>query len=286
MLPEARLLDLQGVRTRIFRGGSASRTLLLVHGGECSGLVKANAFAWELAFPLLCRSSTTVAFDTAGSDHLPGIEGKVQHLQAMMDAEGLRRPHIVAHDEAAVAALLVAVRHPEKVGSVTVVGSRAAPTGDALPNLAHSGPPHPLLSARSQAWALERLSWSEQHIAQGRFLEEAVALAERGDGASELARAMALRGTLSKAKSELFGHLRESGLAVPALLVWGLQDPIVPLENGLALYRQVAIRQSVAQMRVINRAGNMPFRDQPAAFADAVASFILALPPESVRSKT
>src|SRR5581483_827197 len=104
-------------------------------------------------------------------------------------------------------------------------------------------------------WVLERSSYSEHHVTQGRYLAELVRLGEKTSPDIEQERSAKLRATIGRVKSETYALLREEGVAVPTLLVWGLEDPIVPLDNALALYRLLQPRQRNAQLRVINRAG-------------------------------
>jgi pimeloyl-ACP methyl ester carboxylesterase len=280
---QARSVVAGGVETRYLEAGQGPCEMVLVHGGARSGLLLPSALAWEANLAALARHGRVVAPDGPGQGEsaapaaaAPGIEDLVVHLEAFADAVAMRRPHLIGHDEGALAALLLALRRPERVASVTLVGSCAAPSGDAVPNLALVGAPEPVLSGLSQAWVLEHSSYSHHHVTQGNYLREAVRRA--GTVTPEVAaqRGAALRSGLARAKSEVFARLRDEGLAVPGLLLWGAQDPLVPLDNALALYRLLLPRQRTAQLRVINRAGNLPFREQPEAFDRLLSSFLLA----------
>jgi len=275
----ARSIDVHGAATRCFEQGDGPREVLLLHGGGRSGLLRPNMFAWEFNIGAFSGMSRTLAIDTLGHGTTSAVEadfqGSVGHLVSFMQMAGLRRPHLVGHDEGGLAALVLGLTQPDMVASVTITGSCAAPLGDAIPNLTLAGPPAPQLSKRSQAWVLERTSHTHHHVAEGRFLAEAVRLA-RDDPRDEAARAAKLAPSIARARSECFARLRDNGIAVPILLVWGLQDRLIPLENALELYRLITPRQRHAQMAVINQAGNMPFREQPTDFDRAVISFILA----------
>lgn len=279
MLTHARNLDVSGVATRCFEAGAGARQLLLVSGGTRSGLFRPSALAWEFNFPALAERFHTVAVDTPQQQLT--IDQLVQHLTALLPAANLQRPHLVGHDEGGLAALLLAIKRPELVASLTVVASCAAPAGDAVPNLTLADAPWPLLSPLSQQWALERSSYCPVHVTRGNYLAEAVRLAAEAQPQDAQAYAAGQRASVGRARQEVFALLREQGVAVPTLLLWGLQDPLVPLENALALHRLVQPRQRQAHLCVINRAGNLPFREQPEAFNGAVASFIEALPATS-----
>lgn len=284
MEPFARSIDVGSVSTRYFQKGEGQQDLLLIHGGARSGLLLPSSLVWDLNFDDLSEKFRTVALDSLGQggtrvpdEAAPSFHDGVAHLADFIRETGLRKPHLVGHDEGGLAALYLGLKSPELASSVTVIGSCAAPTGDGVPNLALTGAPHPLLSATSQSWVLERSSYSEHHVCQGSFLSEAVRLGAERLPAIQRQRAEKLGSSIGRAKSETFALLREQGIALPTLLLWGLQDPIVPLDNGLALYRLVQPRQRQAQMRVINRAGNMPFRERPEAFNGLLTSFVAAL---------
>ena len=59
---------------------------------------------------------------------------------------------------------------------------------------------------------------------------------------------------------ELFPHLEK--VAAPALLVWGGDDPTVPVERGLAL----ADRMPTSELHVFPRAGHWVMHDEPDGF--------------------
>jgi len=278
----ARSIDVAGVATRFFEQGDGPRQVLLVHGGACSGLIRSNALVWERNFSAFALHARSLAVEMLGqgeTDALgpdgPSFPETVAHLAGFIAATGLDRPHIVGHDEGGLAALTLGLTRPDLVASVTLTGSCAAPSGDALPNLTLSGAPAPFLSRASQAWALERVSYANHHVYDGRFLDEAVRLA-RAAPRDEAARASTLRKSVSRARSECFTLLRDRGIARPILLAWGLDDPLVPFDNAVALYRLATPLQRAAQLASLNQAGNMPFREQPTAFNRAVISFILA----------
>ena len=169
--------------------------------------------------------------------------------------------NVVAHDVAGLAALLYAIEAPERVRSVSVVSSvAAAPTGDSPVNLTLA---HPPAGAREAArWALERISYSHHHIDD--------ALVE------DYARAAALpkAADAGAAKARLYETCRTRGFPVPAQVIWGTHDPLGTLEQGLWLFRILAAKQKAAHFHVINRAGTLPFREEPQAFHQVVAAFV------------
>jgi pimeloyl-ACP methyl ester carboxylesterase len=76
-----------------------------------------------------------------------------------------------------------------------------------------------------------------------------------------------------RAKMRLWELLRGKGLGVPVQLVWGSHDPTTSRERGAVLYGALAERQTASHFHLVNRAGNLVFRDQPDAFHHVVAAF-------------
>jgi pimeloyl-ACP methyl ester carboxylesterase len=57
---------------------------------------------------------------------------------------------------------------------------------------------------------------------------------------------------------------------VPTLIIWGREDPWIPLKSGEAL--QAALPE--AQWHIIDDAGHMPMQEQPDAFNAALLAWL------------
>ena len=73
------------------------------------------------------------------------------------------------------------------------------------------------------------------------------------------------RGQRVDARDRLY--LSES---VPTLLIWGANDPIIPLEHG----RRAHGLMPHSRLEVFPGAGHFPFNDDPARFVEVLADFI------------
>jgi pimeloyl-ACP methyl ester carboxylesterase len=196
------------------------------------------------------------------------LEG--ESVEAMLEALKKRideSAHLVAHDVAGLVALLAAAELPQRVRSVSVVSSAAAaPAGDGIPNLTLADPPAPLWGRESQRWALERISYSHHHVDDA-LLDACVA-------APRAASSEKFQSSLYAAKSKFYALCREQGYPVPAQVIWGTHDPLSSFEHGLWLFRILAAKQKAVHSHAVNRAGALPFREQPAAFHQVVCAFI------------
>lgn len=80
----------------------------------------------------------------------------------------------------------------------------------------------------------------------------------------------------------IFSDLRElmHRIRVPALLVWGANDPLVPLAYGEAMQREIAD----ARLEVIPRAAHVAMWDAPAEFNRIVLDFLATVDAQPVRA--
>jgi len=288
--------NVAGVRTRYLSAGprESAATIVFIHGvlladnGFC-----ANARAWELNLPALATDFRVLAFDALGhgrtgaptKDADYSFEGLIRHLQGFLSVMGVRRAHLVGHDEGGLTAINLAAADPALVASCTIVDSpTVAPIGDSDTNLTLAGQPAPRYSARSQHWILERQSFTPHHISVGRYLDEAVAITGSSEFqdcrrrlAEDPALARQVKRSLNKMRADSFARYANPGVPVPVQLIWGHQDRMSPVAFAQSLFELMAPGQKVTQLRVINQAGYLPFREQASVFNAMLAGFVRAL---------
>ena len=191
--------------------------------------------------------------------------------------EGMGKCHLVGHDLGGLVAFNVAIEAPHLVSAVSAVASvAAAPTGDGVPDLTLAHPPMPLWTRESQRWALERVSYSHGHV-DNELLDACVAASANQQPMTPEVHANEFVPSLIKAKSRFYEVCRSEGIKVPCQVIWGSHDPQSSIDQGLWLFRGVARKQRVSQFHVINRAGALPFREEPAAFRQVLTAFAEAL---------
>jgi len=109
--------------------------------------------------PVLERFKNATAMEVTGTT----VDAMTQQVRKTVEAKG--KCHLVGHDLGGLLALNLAIEAPQLVSAVTAVASVAAsPTGDGVGDFTFAHPPKPLWSRESQRWALERVSYSHQHI--------------------------------------------------------------------------------------------------------------------------
>ncbi len=266
----------------------AATPALFLHGYS-SGLtpVGGGAYLWGDILKSFAREREVMAPDLPGSGTTPCADGQVptidllgKHVQALIENKGAGPLHVVGHDDGGLVALWLALNAPQMLKSVSVVASRtAAPAGDGLPVLVLNDPPTPYYGKLSQAWVFEQISYTYTHVTEG-LLDACVAAAQAPAQRAVLERRAkdpaarsAFGESAARTRTQLFKLYREKGAPCPVQLVWGSHDPLTTLDRGFGMYEIIAKKQPSTRFDVINRVGNLPFREEPAAFVDVVAAF-------------
>src|SRR5207237_112289 len=245
--------------------GGVALMFVFIHGAiPCVTPYASGPHIWG---PVLQRFSNASTVEVAGST----LDAMTQSVRKAIEGKG--KCHLVGHDLGGLLALSIAIDAPQLVSGVTAVASVAAsPTGDGVGDFTFAYPPPPLWSRESQRWALERISYSHQHI-DDPLLDACVAAAGKHRPMAPESYANEFVPGVMKAKSRFYEVCRTEGIKVPCQVVWGSHDPLATFDHGLWLFRGIAQKQRVAQFHVINRTGSLPFREEPAAFHQIVAAF-------------
>lgn len=241
-----RSIDHGGIRlaTESF-GAPGDPALVLVMGATASML------GWpdELCQALAGQGFFVIRFDhrdTGQSTTVPpgeagyAVEDMAGDVLAVLDGYGLRAAHQVGMSLGGYLGQMVAVSHPDRVLSLTLIGSEPLGwDGEPLPHIgdefmAHFG-------------ALATLDWSDRAAVTG-FLVESERLCAGGSGNFDAGRETArVARTLARTDSpaSMFNHgaLGSTGdwtgrfrdITCPVLVIHGALDPILPLPNGEAL---------------------------------------------------
>lgn len=231
-------------------GRTGDPAMLLVMGATASMLGWPDAFCAALAD----RGLFVIRFDhrdTGQSTTVPpgeasyAVEDLAGDVVAILDAYGLDRAHLAGMSLGGYIAQMVAVEHPGRVVSLTLIASEP---------LGWDGAPLPHISQAflDHFGALDTLDWSDRRAVVD-FLVESERLCagtavpfdqdrERTWVELVLSRtdspaSMFNHGALTT-RADWTGRFRE--IACPILVVHGEQDPILPVENGRAIAAGIA----------------------------------------------
>jgi pimeloyl-ACP methyl ester carboxylesterase len=226
-----------GTRLHVAEAG-AGPPLVLVHGWP------QHWWAWRRVLPELAASRRVLCPDLRGlgwSDAPPGAYAKedwATDVLALLDALGLERVDLVGHDWGGLVALLVALRAPERVRTVTALSifhpwTRAGPSPRTLVPLAYQPPlATPVVGERLLRHApqvvRELIRRGSHRSARwtGDELDEYARVLQhpaRARASSAMYRTFLLREAAGFATGRYAGRR----LRVPALLLTGASDAVV-----------------------------------------------------------
>ncbi|HEX5734474.1 MAG TPA: alpha/beta fold hydrolase [Blastocatellia bacterium] len=226
-------------------GDHSDPTILLIMGAMASAVWWPEEFCRRLAD----RSRHVIRYDHRDTgrsvSYAPGqIEYSVEDLADdavnILDAYGIDRAHLVGMSLGGFLSQLVALKYPDRVLTLTLISSeRLGPEDPAMPPM---DPKVPAYHAQGSAvdWS-DRESVVEYSVGAWRLLsgsahpfdEEAIRTlaAQDFDRTNNLLTAM--NHALLSGGERWFGRLDE--VRVPALVIHGTEDPVLPYAHALAL---------------------------------------------------
>ncbi len=193
------------------------------------------------------------------------IDDLADDAAGILDALGIKAAHVVGASMGGFIVQALAVRHPEKVLSLTsfmsdLGGTDTVPAAPDVIAILLSKPPTDREGLIDHGVNLSRVFWG------ARYFDEERARATR---TAAVDRAISIEGTARQAGACLVRPSRREALGrlrLPALVIHGSADPLVPFENG----KRTAEAIPGARLLVLEEAGH----DVPPAFYEAIADAI------------
>jgi pimeloyl-ACP methyl ester carboxylesterase len=267
--PPSRFVQAAGLRLHVRDTGPRDApAVLLLHG------FGASLHTWDAWATVLEADHRVIRFDLpaaglTGAD--PGGDysdaRSVEVIAALMDALSLPRAHLVGHSMGGRLAWRFAAEQPARVDKLVLV----APDGFASPGFEYGKAPAVPLAVRLMPWALPRAvlrmglapAWADPDA-----LSDATV-----DRYHDLMRAPGVRRALIERMAQTV--LQEPGpwlrrIRAPVLLLWGEQDPMIPLANAADYQRELLSSKLVALPGV----GHLPQEEAPEASVAAVRDFL------------
>jgi pimeloyl-ACP methyl ester carboxylesterase len=231
--------------------------VILLHGSGIGVSAYAN---WNKTLPVFGRHFRTLAPDIAGfgyssppDDAQYGLAFWINHLVAFMDRLEIGRAHILGNSFGGALALAIAVRHPERVCRLALMGS--------------VGVPFQIPPAFGSGWNEELTADSMRSVVQ-RFTYDPSLIS---DEMVHIRLLTASRPEQKQRQLRLFPGAREervmalvtpddeiAGLRNQVLIMHGRNDSIVPLDTSMRLSRLIAD----ADLHVFSRCGHWSHLDR------------------------
>lgn len=193
------------------------------------------------------------------------IDDLADDAAAILDALGIKAAHVVGASMGGFIVQALAVRHPDKVLSLTsfmsdLGGADAVAAAPDVIALLLSPPPTDREGLIEHGVELSRAFWGTRYFDEDRARSSRTAAVDRAISIAGTAR-QAGACLVRPSRREALGNLR-----VPALVIHGSADPLVPFENG----RRTAEAIPGARLLVLEEAGH----DIPPALYQEIADAI------------
>lgn len=270
-----RRFEAGGVGSFVREQGSGD-AVVLVHG------VPASSFLYRKVMPLVAAEQLrAVAFDFPGlgladrpDDYDYSWSGLARFVAVAIDELGIERCHLVVHDIGGPIGCEWAVRHSDRVLSLTALNTLLDLTTFRRP---WSMQPFAMkVLGEIQLRTMPRFVFSEIFYLQGVKDRSSVSRAEayvyyellkRGDGGRNFLKVM--RGfELTEAKHRLlWDGLAPGARPYPAQVVWGRDDPALPKQRRLGVQRALGVDDPI-----LLPAKHFLQEDQAPAVAAAIAA--------------
>lgn len=264
----ARSIVAGGIRTNYHDAG-AGAPVLLIHGSGPGVSAWAN---WRLAIPELAQRARVIAPDMVGfgfTDRPAGIaytmDTWVEHAVGLMDALELPAVDLVGNSFGGGLALAIAIRHPERVRRLVLMGA--------------VGVPFPITPGLDAVWGYE------PSFEAMRKLLDIFAYDRRlvSDELAELRFQASIRPGFQESFSAMFPAPRQRWVDALAsreedirnvqhetLIIHGRDDQVIPLSTSLTFAQWI----SRSQLHVYGRCGHWTQIEHAARFVKLVGDFL------------
>ncbi len=274
--PDSQFIQVNGLQVHYKRFGQGQPVFFLLHG------FGASTFSWREVSAPLAAYGTVIAYDRPAfglterplqwqgeSPYSPSSQ--VALLIGLMDAFGVEKAILVGNSAGGTVAMQTALQHPDRVQALILVAPAVYVGGGTpgwirplfqTPQMRRLGP---LLVRQIQTRGLELLkqAWHDP----SRITPDILEGYQKPLRAPDWDQALWLL-TLASRESDLANRLSE--LTMPALVVTGDDDRVVPTEQSIRLASELPN----ADLRVLQACGHLPQEECPQAFLQAVDEFL------------
>ena len=271
-LPPDRYATVQGHRVRYWEEGSGP-PIVLVHG------LANSVITWRKNIEPLARDFRVIALDLPGHglSDMPNIRFDLPtgaaFLGAFLDDVGVDRAHLAGNSMGGAVALELALARPKSVASLTLADS--AGLGREISVLLRLGA-LPILGEYARRPTLKgvrnlvRWMVHDPSLVDEEELLLRLSYLKRKGSAQALLRYLRTGVGLFGQRPATRRDARLASLSLPALVVWGAQDPLFPI--GQAERAAAAIES--AKLHLFDACGHWPQYEHPGEFNRLLGEFV------------
>lgn len=257
-----------GIRTNYHDQGSGA-PVMLIHGSGPGVSAWAN---WRLVIPALAKQARVIAPDMAGfgfterpANYQYSMDNWVKQAVGLLDALGIEQTDLVGNSFGGALALALAIRHPQRVRRLVLMGS--------------VGVPFPITKGLDDVWgytpSIENMRGLLDVFAFDRSLVN--------DELAKLRYEASIRPGFQESFSAMFPAPRQRwvdemssaeadirALKHETLVIHGRDDQIIPLANSLTLANWIPS----SQLHVFGKCGHWTQIEHSARFNTLVGNFL------------
>ncbi len=262
-------IDAAGIATNVHMAGHG-RPVLLLHGSGPGVSAWAN---WRLTLPELAEQFTVIAPDIVGfgyTERPAGIaytlDTWVAHAIGVLDESGVEQADVVGNSFGGALALGLAIRHPERVRRLVLMGS--------------VGVPFAITPGLDAVWGYEPSVEAMEGLLHLFAFDRGLI----GEDLARLRFEASVRPGVQEAYRAMFPAPRQVALdalthdpddiarmTAPTLIVHGRDDQVIPVQNAIDLLRLI----DDAQLHVFGRCGHWIQIERAREFVRLVSDFLL-----------
>lgn len=263
-----RRLQTGGFVTNLHDVGSGP-PLLMLHGSGPGVSAWAN---WRAVIGPLAECARVIAPDLLGfgyterpADAVYGMDAWVDHALAVLDALNIEQADIVGNSFGGGLALAMAIRHPQRVRRLVLMGAVGVPF-ELTPALDQVWGYQPSVAAMRQL--MDVFAWDRSRVT---------------DELAELRYQASVRPGVQEAFADMFPAPRQRwvdalsnrdedicGIAQPTLIIHGRDDRVIPLATSLRLAQLI----DNSQLHVFGRCGHWTQIEHAQRFVRLVRDFV------------
>jgi 2-hydroxy-6-oxonona-2,4-dienedioate hydrolase len=306
MMGQAKFVDVGGIHTRYFDGGSGE-PLVLIHGGQWPATSSADG--WAPVFDHLAEHFHVYAFDKLGhgftdnpkADADFSMDAIIRHAYGFIQAVGVTRCVLAGHSRGGLPAARIAADHPELVSHLVIFDSNTlAPDDPTTPERIdpEADRPAPTREQIRAAAMASRQSFKKDFLTDS-YIEAEYRIAQQPklrDVAMRFNQARdswvranpelvkqhplwtrnmgATTWWMYKAKYETIDKIKAGALKAPTIIIWGLNDPTAPFSLGVDLMQTVSKVVPQAELHIINQSGHFVYAEHPEEVTRLIVGFV------------
>ena len=245
--PQYEFADTAHGTLRYARRGSGEETVVLIHGfgGDLDN--------WLFNIDALAEKATVYALDLPGHgqstkklDH-PGLASLTQAFEYFMDKLGLGKAHLVGHSMGGAIAMQMALDHPERVKSLTLIC-----TSGLGPEFGSYVDDYVAAQGRKDLKPVLEQLFADKSLVSRQLVEDVLKY-KRLDGVDSVLKGLSAALFGGQTQHDAPGA-KLAGKLPPTLVIWGKEDQIIPSTHAANL--------AGAKVHVIEGAGHMVFMEK------------------------